>query len=212
MSVLDWFRLEGKTALVTGCKRGIGRAMAVALAEAGADIVGVSATLEPGSAVENEVRALGRQFTPYACDFGDRPAVRHFIERVTSDWPVIDILVNNAGTIFRAPAAEYPDEEWDRLIEINLNAQFILSREIGTQALARHMLRCTRSRCYRRNLLIDDRACQLHLRSRNHAPIAELDAERLAWRQCLAVGRVFYPCKAQATVIDGKAPRQPWAA
>jgi 2-deoxy-D-gluconate 3-dehydrogenase len=111
--------------------------MAVALAGAGADIVGVSATLAPGSEVEAEVRALGRQFTPYACDFGDRAAVRSFIQRVTGDFAVIDILVNNAGTIFRAPAAEYPDEAWDRLIEINLNSQFILSREIGKRMLER---------------------------------------------------------------------------
>jgi 2-dehydro-3-deoxy-D-gluconate 5-dehydrogenase len=137
MSVLDLFRLDGKTALVTGCKRGIGRAMAVALAEAGADVVGVSATLEPDSEVEREVRLLGQEFTPYACDFGDRAAVRGFSNQVTTDFPVIDILVNNAGTIFRAPAAEYPDEAWDRLIEINLNAQFVLSREIGKRMLER---------------------------------------------------------------------------
>lgn len=139
MSVLDSFRLNGKTALVTGCSRGIGRAMAIALAEAGADIVGVSTTIGPDSAVERDVRALGQQFTPYACDFGDRSALRSFIERVTNDFPVIDILVNNAGTIFRAPAAEYPDEDWDRLIEINLNAQFILSRELGKRMIQRGM-------------------------------------------------------------------------
>src|SRR3954466_9169421 len=103
MGIVELFRLDGKIALVTGCKRGIGRAMAVALAEAGADIVGVSVTLEPGSEVERDVRTLGRQFTAYACDFGDRAAVRGFSERVTSDFPTIDILVNNAGTIFRTP-------------------------------------------------------------------------------------------------------------
>jgi len=73
MSILDDFKLTGKKALVTGCKRGIGRAMALALAEAGADIIGVSATLEPsGSEVEKQVVALGRKFFAYACDFNDR--------------------------------------------------------------------------------------------------------------------------------------------
>jgi 2-deoxy-D-gluconate 3-dehydrogenase len=135
--ILDQFRLDGKTALVTGCKRGIGKAMAVALAEAGADIIGVSATLEPGSEVENDVVALGRSFKSYACDFGDRGALHAFIAQVKSDFPVIDILVNNAGTTLRAPAAEHPDEYWDQVIEVNLNAQFVLSREIGKEMVAR---------------------------------------------------------------------------
>ncbi|MEM0913710.1 MAG: SDR family NAD(P)-dependent oxidoreductase [Planctomycetota bacterium] len=136
MSVLDQFKLTGKTALVTGCKRGIGRAMAVALAEAGADIVGVSATLEPsGSAVEQDVQALGRKFSSYQCDFAERDDLYRFIERVKADQPPIDILVNNAGTILRQPAAEHSDEYWDRVVEVNLNAQFILTREIGAAML-----------------------------------------------------------------------------
>lgn len=137
MHVLDMFKLDGKTALVTGIKRGIGRAMAVALAEAGADIIGVSASLESkGSEVEREVAALGREFTGYACDFSDRDALYHFIQQVKKDFPIIDILVNNAGTILRKPAVEHPDEYWDKVIEVNLNAQFILSREIGKDMVA----------------------------------------------------------------------------
>ncbi len=132
MSVLDLFRLDGKTALVTGCKRGIGKAMAIALAEAGAEIVGVSKTLEAsGSAVGAEVAQLGRKFHGYPCDFGSRKAVRAFLEKVKADFPVIDILVNNAGTILRKPAAEHPDEYWDEVIETNLSSQFVISREIG---------------------------------------------------------------------------------
>ena len=132
MNALSLFKLDGKTALVTGCRRGIGKAMALALAEAGADVVGVSKTLEPsGSAVESEVTALGRKFTGYACDFGSRKAVREFLARVLADFPVIDILVNNAGTILRKPAAEHPEEYWDEVIETNLNSQFVISREIG---------------------------------------------------------------------------------
>ena len=85
MNVLDLFRLDGKVALVTGCRRGIGRAMAVALAEAGADIVGVSRSLETtGSQVEKEVAAQGRRFTGYACDFADRTALLAFLARVES--------------------------------------------------------------------------------------------------------------------------------
>lgn len=137
MSVLDQFKLTGKTALVTGCKRGIGRAMAIALAEAGADVIGVSATLENNSAVEQEVRALGRSFKGYAADFSNRSSLYAFIRQVQQDFPRIDILVNNAGTILRKPAAEHPDDMWDKVIETNLNAQFILTREIGRDMVAR---------------------------------------------------------------------------
>jgi 2-deoxy-D-gluconate 3-dehydrogenase len=138
MGILDQFRLDGKIALVTGCRRGIGRAFAQALAEAGADIVGVSASLEPsGSDVEKDVTALGRKFKGYACDFSDRRALYAFIEQVKKDFPRVDILVNNAGIILRKPAAEHPDEYWDKVIEVNLNAQFILAREFGKEMLAR---------------------------------------------------------------------------
>jgi 2-deoxy-D-gluconate 3-dehydrogenase len=138
MSVLDLFNLTGKTALVTGCRRGIGRAMAEGLAEAGADIIGVSAQMEGDtSAVGQAVRALGRQFRGYACDFSDRNAVYGFLEKVQNDCPVIDILVNNAGTILRKPAAEHPDEYWDKIIEINLSSQFIVTRELGRKMVER---------------------------------------------------------------------------
>ena len=136
MSIMEQFKLDGRVALVTGCRRGIGRAAARALAEAGADVVGVSASMEPsGSQVEEEITTLGRRFKGYACDFADRTALYAFIEQVRSDFPRIDILVNNAGTILRKPAAEHPDEYWDRVLEINLSAQFILSREIGRDML-----------------------------------------------------------------------------
>ncbi len=138
MSILNKFSLEGKTALVTGCKRGIGKAMAIGLAEAGANIIGVSATLETeGSDVAKEVQAVGKNFKGYACDFSDRKALYAFIKEVKADFPVIDILVNNAGTILRAPAAEHSDEYWDKVIEVNQNAQFILTRDIGKEMVAR---------------------------------------------------------------------------
>lgn len=137
MGVLNKFDLSGKTALVTGAKRGIGRGMAEALAEAGADIIGVSATLAPGSDVQQSIEAMGRKFTPYACDFSDRSAVKAFAAQVLQDHPQIDILINNAGTILRTPAADHPDEMWDKVIEVNLNAQFILTREVGKTMVER---------------------------------------------------------------------------
>ena len=138
MDVLDSFRLGGKTALVTGARRGIGKAIAVALAEAGADIVGVSASMESeGSELEQAVKQAGRQFRAYACDFADRTGVHAFARQVRAEIPRIDILINNAGTIRRAPAAEHTDSDWDAVIEVNLSSQFILSREIGKGMLER---------------------------------------------------------------------------
>ncbi|MBX2842101.1 MAG: 2,5-didehydro-3-deoxy-L-galactonate 5-reductase [Flammeovirgaceae bacterium] len=132
------FDLTGKTALVTGCKRGIGMGMALGLAEAGADIIGVSASLEvEGSEVEKAVKALGKNFKAYQCDFSNRESLYAFINKVKAENDKIDILVNNAGTILRKPAAEHPDEYWDTVIEVNLNAQFVLSREIGKEMVAR---------------------------------------------------------------------------
>jgi 2-dehydro-3-deoxy-D-gluconate 5-dehydrogenase len=130
------FRVDNKVALVTGCSRGIGMAIAVALAEAGADIIGVSHSMpSTGSDVEKAVKAAGKKFFPYQCDFNDRAAVYQFIEQVKADHPKIDILINNAGNILRKPAAEHPDEYWDTIININLNAQFILTRELGKRMI-----------------------------------------------------------------------------
>ena len=131
-----WFDLTGRTALVTGAKRGIGRAMAEALAAAGADIIGVSKTLETsGSEVAKAVNAHDCQFTAYQVDFADRAAVASLAREV--EPRAIDILVNNAGTILRAPAAEHPDEFWDEIIDIDLSSQFVLTRELGRGMLAR---------------------------------------------------------------------------
>ena len=138
MGILDKFSLEGKLALVTGCKRGIGKAMAMALAEAGADIIGASLTLEEsGSDIEKEVKTLGHSFRGYQCDFGDRDATKRFISQVKADNPPIDILISNAGTVLRSPAVEYPDDYWNTIIEVNLSSHFILSREFGRDMVAR---------------------------------------------------------------------------
>ena len=138
MSILDDLQLSNKIALVTGCRRGIGKAMAVGLAEAGADIIGVRRNLElNGSQVEEEVKAFNKDFHSYTCDFSNREALYTFINQVNADFPVIDILVNNAGAILRKPAAEHPDEYWDKIIDINQSAQFILTREIGKYMVER---------------------------------------------------------------------------
>jgi 2-deoxy-D-gluconate 3-dehydrogenase len=128
--ILDKFKLNGRTALVTGSNKGIGQAYAKALAEAGADIIGVSFE---SSFVETEklVNSAGRKFKSYVSDFSDRKDLYKFIKNVKSDFHQIDILVNNAGTILRKPISEHPDEYWDKVIEINLSAQFILTRELG---------------------------------------------------------------------------------
>lgn len=132
------FDLRGQTALVTGCKSGIGKAMAIALADAGADIIGVSASLEAkDSEVEQAITAMGRNFSAYNCDFSDREALTAFAKQIKSDGHEPDILVNNAGIIKRAPAAEHEDDIWDEVLEVNLSAQFVLSREIGRDMIKR---------------------------------------------------------------------------
>lgn len=132
------FNLTGKTALVTGCNKGIGKAMAIGLAEAGADIIGVSGSLElSGSDIENKVQAFGRSFKAYSADLSDREALYAFIKKVNEENPVIDILINNAGMIMRKPAAEHPDEYWDKVLSLNLDAPFIIAREIGKKMIER---------------------------------------------------------------------------
>ena len=138
MSLPALFRLDGKTALVTGCRRGIGRAIALALAEAGADIIGISQSMEAdGGEIGAAVRALGRDFHARACDLSQRDALYACIRALQAEAPPVDILVNNAGVISRADAVDFPDEAWDRGLEVNLSAQFLLAREFGRGMLAR---------------------------------------------------------------------------
>jgi len=130
------FDLTGRTAVVTGAKRGIGFAMADALAAAGANILGVSATLPAsGSSIEATVVDHGRSFTGFAVDFGDRDAVIDLGEKLAG--LNVDILVNNAGTIERASAAEHPLELWDRVIGVDLSSQFVLTQAVGRSMIAR---------------------------------------------------------------------------
>lgn len=128
--ILNEFKLIAKTALVTGSNQGIGQSYALALAQAGADIIGVS-YVNDFTETEKLITGTGRKFHSYVSDFSDRNSLYDFIRKVNDDFPRIDILVNNAGTILRKPISEHPDEYWDKVIEINLSAQFILTREIG---------------------------------------------------------------------------------
>ncbi|GAA1802468.1 2-dehydro-3-deoxy-D-gluconate 5-dehydrogenase KduD [Luedemannella flava] len=132
------FDLSGRLAVVTGCRRGIGLAMAEALAAAGADIVGVSAALEDhGSEAAGRVAAHGRAFLPRRADLSDRTQVRELVGWLGGLDRPVDILVNNAGTIRRAPAATHTDEDWDHVLEVNLTAQFVLARELGRGMVGR---------------------------------------------------------------------------
>lgn len=135
--MLKKFELNGKIALVTGCDSGIGQAMAVGLAEAGADIAGTSNmdSLQWGD-TEQQVKALGRNFTGYVVDISNRDGLYRFINEVKANHS-IDILVNNAGMILRKPAAELPDEWWDNVMAVNLDAQYILTKEFGKDMIDR---------------------------------------------------------------------------
>jgi len=137
MSILKKFSLEGKTALVTGSNTGLGQAMAIALAEAGADIIGTSLSDNiRGGETEKRITDLGRSFSPLSIDLSDREALYQFIADVKASHRV-DILVNNAGMILRKPVAEHPDEWWDKVVAVNQSAQFILAREFGRDMVGR---------------------------------------------------------------------------
>ena len=136
MGILDLFQLDGKVALVTGAGRGLGQAMAVGLAEAGADVAGLD--IIPLGETQAQVEALGRRFLPVQCDLREATAARlnEVVGQVAGELGGLDILVNNAGIIRRAPALEFSEQYWDDVIQINLKALFFLS-----QAAARGMAR-----------------------------------------------------------------------
>lgn len=131
--ILDQFSLAGRTAAVTGASRGIGLAIAVAMAEAGADVIASARAAEAPQALVDAVSAAGRNLTWVGCDMAEREQVRALAEAAKD----VDILVNNAGMILRKPAAEHGDDLWDRVIDVNLHAPFILAREIGARMVER---------------------------------------------------------------------------
>jgi len=132
------FGLGGRLAVVTGARRGIGLAIAEALAWSGADVIGVSVSLEPGGGeARRRVEAAGRRFWAMPADLGDRDAVHGLLGRIKELGRPVDILVNNAGTIYRAPVAEHAPGAWDGVLEVNLTAPFLLAQAIGADMAAR---------------------------------------------------------------------------
>jgi 2-deoxy-D-gluconate 3-dehydrogenase len=134
--ILEAFQLKGKNALVTGSSRGLGAAIAVALAQAGAN-VGCHGRSADGKATSETIRQLGRQSFYLAGDMTDATLYPALIGKTVEEFGSIDILVNNAGTIRRAPAAEYPQTYWDEIISVNLTSEFRLSQLAGQDMLKR---------------------------------------------------------------------------
>jgi 2-dehydro-3-deoxy-D-gluconate 5-dehydrogenase len=130
----DAFRVDGCAALVTGASAGLGAAMAVALAEAGADVAAHGNTRSPAETCRR-IEAAGRRAVAVTGDLADRSVSGRLVDDTVAAFGRIDILVNNAGLILRSPAAEYSDEDWDRMIEVDLTSAFRLAR-----AAARHMI------------------------------------------------------------------------
>jgi 2-deoxy-D-gluconate 3-dehydrogenase len=129
------FSLAGKVALVTGASRGLGAAIAIGLAEAGADVVLHASSPPAGKA--KEIERLGRKAVAVGADLADRHAADRLAREAVAAFGRIDILVNNAGTIKRQPAAEHSDEFWDAVIAVNLSSLFRLTRAIGAHMLER---------------------------------------------------------------------------
>jgi 2-deoxy-D-gluconate 3-dehydrogenase len=133
MGILDDFRL----AVVTGSSRGIGAAIAVALAEAGADVIGIARTEEAQGETGAAVRALGRAFNAVRADLSSREGITDAMAGIEAIGRPLDILINNAGIAERNPAENHTDSQWDAVLAVNLSAPFLLAREIGTRMLAR---------------------------------------------------------------------------
>ena len=137
MSVLESFLLTGKRALVTGASRGLGRAMAEALADAGADIVCASSQEDGATETAAVVRARGRQAWMVHADLADRDAVRRMSDDAERAAGSIDVLVNSGGTIARHPAVDFPSDDWDRVLRTNLDAVWLLSQRFGRAMVER---------------------------------------------------------------------------
>ena len=134
MSILDAFKLDNRVALVTGAATGLGQAIAIGLAEAGADLICHGNTRSPEATCE-AVKQLGRQTLAVTGDLSDKETPRVIVEAALQKFNRLDILVNNAGTIRRAPAVDYSEEDWTTVIEVNLSAVFRLAQLAGRQML-----------------------------------------------------------------------------
>lgn len=131
---MDRFNLKGRVAIVTGATRGIGRALALGLAEAGADVAVLGSSRRPDKTCQN-VLALGRRSLAFQGDLGDETFREDAVIEVLRRWGHIDILVNNAGIQVRTPAADFADEDWDRVINLNLTALFRMCQRVGREMI-----------------------------------------------------------------------------
>jgi NAD(P)-dependent dehydrogenase (short-subunit alcohol dehydrogenase family) len=135
MNVMSRFDLTGRTAVVTGATRGLGRAFARALAEAGADIVAVGRDEVAAAEVEQELADIGRRSQTVIADITSRPEVERVLAAAVAQFGAVDVLVNNAGTCIHRPALEVTDEEWRRVLDVNLDALWF-----GCQVFGGHMV------------------------------------------------------------------------
>ncbi len=131
MSILDHFSLKGKTAIVTGASRGLGQGMAIALADAGAHVICTSSSSNGCNETISLINDKKGSAIQIAADLSDRNQINNFITEVSNSVHFVDILVNNAGTITRHPASEYPLEEWDLVMQVNLSSVFQLCQYFG---------------------------------------------------------------------------------
>ncbi len=137
MTVLDTFRLAGRTALVTGATRGLGRAFALALAESGADVIVHGRDAEAAAQLKTEIEGLGRSAYVVLGELTDREQVNAIVASAIAQAGRIDVLVNNAGACIHRPALDVADEEWSRVIDTNLTALWYVSQEVGAHMVAR---------------------------------------------------------------------------
>jgi NAD(P)-dependent dehydrogenase (short-subunit alcohol dehydrogenase family) len=128
---LPSFQLHGKNAVVTGAGRGIGRALAIGLAEAGADVALLSRTEEDLNETASIIRDLGREAIVLPADVTKRQDVHNAVTQVQEKWGTIDIVINNAGMNIRSKALEVSDEEWQTIMDTNLKSAFMVSQEAG---------------------------------------------------------------------------------
>ncbi|KAE9528047.1 2-dehydro-3-deoxy-D-gluconate 5-dehydrogenase KduD [Testudinibacter aquarius] len=131
---MNSFSLEGKVALITGCNTGLGQGMALGLAQAGCDIVGVNLS-EPNE-TRQKIEATGRQFINIQANLMQQDSIPSIVEKATAAFGKIDILVNNAGIIRREDAIDFSEQNWDEVININLKTVFFLSQAVAKQFIA----------------------------------------------------------------------------
>lgn len=136
MSALDLFRLDGRTAIVTGGGRGLGEHMARGLADAGASVVLCSRKLEACEAVAREIEAAGGRALPLACDVADEDDVARVVESAVDAFGAVDVLVNNSGATWGAPPEEMPLDRFDQVMAVNVRGVFLMAQAVGRSMIA----------------------------------------------------------------------------